>query len=235
MVRILILILGTRDKRYQKAISKIQSTYLSILPSNIDHFFYYGSGEEPISSHRNIFLDCSDELKDVHIKTYEAYRALIENDMLKNYDYIIRPNLSNYIDIPLMHNFLHQRHEFSSVKPTCFAPIAATHLGIKYPAGCGYIISSSITKLIPDNKKIFYDDRFQGSDDVALGLMLERYNITMETIERCDTNYHRAIDNSFTLKPNCFVYRCKKTTAAHDFVLTDMDILHSKVLKRMHI
>lgn len=105
------------------------------------------------------------------IKTIEAYRFF-----MNNYEYFFRTNLSSFIIIDRLYDYIIKKN------PT-YSGSCLFYKNIKYSSGAGILLKNNIIFLILENVK---NINFFIFEDVAIGEFLNLHNIELENIERYD-------------------------------------------------
>lgn len=231
--KVLILILGTHNERYLRPIETILSTYLSDVPEGFDYRIYFGarplSESSDLCPDKSIILDCEDSLYFVSQKTWLAYEYIVKSGLIDDFDFIIRPSLSSYVNTGALKEFLSSKPKFEY----CSSPGIGFEK-FQYPSGCGYIVSKDIIKrLITDKDSLseFSSPEFAGKDDVALGSFLKKNGINIENFGRFDAHLSKPIQILSKNQLNNIIFRCRKSTAASPDSVNDMLNVHFQIKK----
>lgn len=170
-----------------------ESNQLS-LNNNYDFIFYYGNNTDITSSYHikdniyEIHTNTPDDIHSTFEKTVEAFKNIVEKD---KYDWIIRVNISTFINIRLIDKLI---NSLNSDKIYCNALNAILHseeyMNLLYPRGDFYIMSINTVKDILKVSDKFYIDYKSNKDyekaflctehvdDVLMGICLyEAYGI----------------------------------------------------------
>jgi hypothetical protein len=103
-VKILILILSTRDKRYTEFIDNCTNTWvLNARKNGIRCIFYSGGAEHDKLENDQLELACDDSLEGTAFKLFRALTFL--DNIGINYTHIYRTNLSSFIFIDSFINY----------------------------------------------------------------------------------------------------------------------------------
>jgi len=197
--KILILILSTKDSRYNNFINNCTNTWVANARKNgIKCIFYSGGATEDKLHNDHLELACDDSLSGTAFKLYRALKY-IENCNI-DYTHIYRTNLSSYLFINDFIKYsnsindtfyggvigtynkitLFNRFHFISVLSSKFLKFQT----LQYASGSGFFISKNLVKIVIQNKNL----NFKYIDDVMIGDALRGQNITF--ISRFDiSNY----------------------------------------------
>ena len=194
---IIILVLASEEERYMNVENNgIRQTWLKNTPENVKVLFYYaGHSIEKMVGDR-LFLTNSEGFQNCGYKTISAFKYLKENNY--QYKYILRTNISSYIDIKLLINHLDN-------KPTekYYDGVIGDYMGIKFCSGSGYLISNDIVDCVLDNVDIW---NHHYMDDVSLSIVLSKKGI----LPYGSPNTRFDITNDdFEIPINYYHYRCK--------------------------
>mgnify|MGYP005850001447 CR=1 FL=1 len=88
----------------------------------------------------------------------------LENPQERNFDYVLRTNLSSFYDLPKLLLRLEKLP-----KKKCYAAVKGESDGIIYGSGSGFILSTDVIKFLIDNQKKIKDNY---QDDIAIGDIL---------------------------------------------------------------
>lgn len=204
-MKVLISILAKEDNNiYSKLEETIRNTWLKIKPNNVDVIFYYGNGKNELIGD-SLYLNIPDTYNTISQKTVMMYNYIYNN--MNNYDYIFRTNLSSYVDIPLLVDFLTDKP-----KEKFYCGIKGKHGSIEFASGSGYFISKDLLKLIVDNQNDWDNNII---DDLAAGKFMKKYNIKInENAKREDLDI-----NKITNITKKYHYRCKQKNRLDDIKL----------------
>lgn len=100
-----IVVLGCLDPIYIPLEAAIRQTYLETAKSlGVDVYFLLGGEIEKVDKANNyIYVRTSDGLDNIAVKNLEGMRVLYESEQ---YDYILRTNLSTWVNVELLDKFL---------------------------------------------------------------------------------------------------------------------------------
>lgn len=194
-MKILVSVLSKKDNGvYSNLENVIRNTWLKNKPDNIDVIFYYGDSKNNELIGDKLSLNIVDTYQNISHKTLLMYNYLYENS--NKYDYIFRTNLSSYLDLDLLNEFIKDKplNKF-------YCGIIGQYGEVKFASGSGYFISKDILEFIYKNK-----DRWDINviDDVALGKLLSKEF-------KIDTNAKRQdIKNVNEHITKTYHYRCKQ-------------------------
>ena len=164
-MNIIILIIANDHPRYYKEMQTVWSKYMNKHP-NIRSFFIKGNAESEISV----------ESDTIYVKSGENYIPGILEKTVKSmeyiqshyeYDFIFRTNLSSFIDLNKLYEFMH----LENTQSMHYGGIVLTPSDIPfgYISGAGILFSRTTTEYILDNQsKLDYSI----IDDVAFGKLL---------------------------------------------------------------
>lgn len=221
--KIIILILSTKDTRYDNFIKSCTEGWVKKARENgIRCIFYSGGAERTSFENDNLLLDCDDSLSRTALKLYKALEYLENNQIY--YTHIYRTNLSSFIFIDSFIKYsknikddiyagviscfnkvtLFNKFHLLSIFASKFIPFQV----LKFASGSGFFLSRNyVLKLIHTNKI-----NFNYIDDVMVGSVLE--GIKIVPIPRYD------IVNNLPSKyeSNCFHVRLKSTNRQIDSI-----------------
>jgi hypothetical protein len=221
MPNIIILIIASDNSNEYIEMQNIWRKYMNT-HENIKSFFI--KNDPNINS--NILLD--EELNTIFVKDNENYAPGIFNKTIKsiryclnnfNFDYIYRTNLSSFLSLEKMYNFICNNH-------INYGGVIGFHNEHKFASGSGFFVSKEVCEFLI-NYNISDIDIYQYLDDVVIGIILtKKYNI--DYIDRIDIN---SLDNPHLKHTdiNAFHYRCN--TRYHLLTTNIMNILYNLFLK----
>ena len=220
--KILILILSTKDSRYDNFINNCTNTWVENARKNgIRCIFYSGGAPVDKLEHDHLSLNCDDSLGGTAYKLYKALDFIENSDI--EYTHIFRTNLSSYIFLEDFINFskaidptfyggvigkfnkISCLNRFHSI--SVFSSIFLKFQTILYASGSGFFISKDLVALILKKR----DLNFNYIDDVMIGKALLGQKITF--ITRFD------IANTIEIYPfesNCYHVRLKSSNRTID-------------------
>ena len=149
------------------------------------------------------------------IKTLEAFEASMKNF---DFDYIYRTNVSSYIDLDGLNDFLRDKP-----KASFYAGVIGSYQGISFASGSGYFISRDLVEKVIQ-KKDSWDHNY--IDDVSLGkLLTNEMKIPIQKVERVDLNSEILdIMEIKNIEKSIFHFRCKAENP--DITISVMRTLH---------
>ena len=103
--KILILLMSCHDKVFLDEEILCKNTWLKFV-DNFDNinYYIYKAGKQDQIIHHDIFVKAPDDKDHTYTKTIRCFE-LINNRNIE-YDYIVRTNLSTFINIPLLNEYL---------------------------------------------------------------------------------------------------------------------------------
>jgi len=212
-MNIIILIIATENSNKYIEMQNIWRKYMNKHP-NIMSFFI----KCDINIENDIYFNKN--LNTIYIKDIETYSPGIFNKTIKSiqyclnnfdFDYIYRTNLSSFLNLDKMYNFISNNHiEYGGV--------IGNYNNINFASGSGFFISKNACNfLISYDRTININDYL---DDVTIAIILtKKYKI--DFINRIDID---KIDNIFLYnkETDIFHYRCK----SDDFHNLTLDIMN---------
>ena len=151
-------------------------------------------------------------------KTLDVFQTCIQEF---EFDYIFRTNVSSYVDLPRLNEFIRHRP-----LTNYYAGVIGEYQGISFASGCGYFISRDVVEKVLKNRDSWDHNLI---DDVSLGKLVTRsLQINIEEVGRIDID---SVDDvsSKVAGGNCgiFHYRCKAGNA--DTTIKIMNLIHELV------
>jgi hypothetical protein len=207
MPNIIILIIASDNLKEYVEMQNIWRKYMNTHP-NIKSFFI--KNDPNIDS--NILLN--EELNTIFVRDIENYVPGIFNKTIEsiryclnnfNFDYIYRTNLSSFLSLEKMYNFICHNH-------IDYGGVIGFHNEHKFASGCGFFMSKEVCEFLI-NYHIYDIDIYQYLDDVVIGIILtKKYNI--DYINRIDID---SLDNPHLKHTaiNEFHYRCNTSNHLH--------------------
>ena len=195
--KIIILILSS-DKYPSPRNEQVQFDTWVQRASNINAEVFFYKGGEKFSENKNyITFPVGDEIKDIGIKTLEAFKWIEEKF---EYDYVLRANSSCFVNLEKLDEF------FSSQDNT--KPIYAGHMNnynnnFNYVQGVGILLNKKSIQIILDNEKKWDHSLI---DDVALGKIAHENMFEQHSI---DSMFVDGGILNCILDQNYIIYRCK--------------------------
>ena len=225
--KIIILILSTKDTRYNNFIKSSTEGWVKKARENgIRCIFYSGGAEKDSLENDNLLLDCDDSLSGTALKLYKALNFLENNKIY--YTHIYRTNLSSFIFIESFIKYSHyinadiyagvigsfnkvslfNKFHLLSILASKFLPFQV----LKFASGSGFFISRNYVLKLLDARKI----NFNYIDDVMVGSVLEGIKITpvprYDIVNRLPSKY----------ESNCFHVRLKSTNRQIDSIRLEL-------------
>lgn len=190
--KILILILSTKDKRYQNFINNCTNSWVTNARKNgIKCIFYSGGGNADKLENDNLELNCDDSLEGTAYKLFRAFEFIERNNI--EYTHIYRTNLSSFLFID---KFIKYSSEISKTfyggvigkfnkisilnrfhRISLLSSKFLKFQTIPYASGSGFFISKDLVNFLIHKK----DLKFQYIDDVMIGNALLGREITFIT------------------------------------------------------
>lgn len=189
--KILILLMSCNIEFFQKEEELCKQTWLSNIDQydNIDYFIYTASGNDKCyisTNNHKIKVPTNDDLYSTLSKTLLTLQVLEQIQILQNYDYIFRTNLSTYVNISLLNEFVQNITDDNITYATeCY--ITKEQGPYKYcifPQGNGTLLSRKLYKQLTFNnfyrymemyKDIYKPDVTASIDDNGMGFILTCY------------------------------------------------------------
>lgn len=187
--KILILILSTKDNRYNDFIEGCTNGWVNNARQNgIRCIFYSGGAEESTLENDILKLKCDDSLSGTAYKLYKALEFIEKSDI--EYTHIYRTNLSSFIFIDDFINFVNNingefyagiignYNRISILNKFHFISIFFSKIFkfqiIKFASGSGLFLSKNLVLEIINNNNL----KFKYIDDVMIGYALHGKHIT---------------------------------------------------------
>lgn len=231
--KILILILSTKDKRYNQFITASRNTWIKQATNNsIQCFFYQGGANEDYLEKDTIYLKANDSLKDTGAKLIKAFQFIEHQEI--EYDYVLRTNLSSYIylenllkviqqnqcdnlyagHIGTFTTILYSANKFDITRKICTKIFKKYTL--RFASGSGILLSHSNVKKILNDKKLKLDL----IDDVMIGECLSRQGVKIKNISRIELNNNEITFSKNIKSPDqikeCYHIRLKSVNRSID-------------------
>lgn len=167
-MKVLFLVQSCNKERYIQEEELIRNTWGKRIWKDCDLFFYRGDGENILDGDV-LKLKCGDELKDTFSKTIMAL-TVFKNS---NYDFIVRTNTSNWINVDYLMEILSQMNKNKRELVGCQVVTNNSSEGIPFIRGNFWIFNEQIQQDIYDS--ITNTKYYKGIDDVCLCFNLVRY------------------------------------------------------------
>ena len=218
----LILIIATND---QPAYIELQKVWESYMNSDPDHFDVYFLRADPdlVSDFK-----INQAKNEIILKTTEGFVPGILNksilgikamgEKLKNYDYVIRTNLSSFYYFPNLYTYLQTlpRQKVFCGVPMWIVKDVPPNLPnnmntIPFISGAGIIFSTDMAKLLVDESKDLEKYKTEMADDVFIGLFFAFKGINFcRAPERQDFfTYQTWVSKKDQIPPDAFHFRAK--------------------------
>lgn len=170
-MKILILVIYSNNQEYYEKMLKIQRKYVHKY-ENVEVFFVQSSfehNEEVFVDNDMIYVRSNEENNTILYKTLYAMQNLTQS-YKKEYDFIIRTNISTLIDIPKLLELLSlfKDIEYLYAGELCGFEICNRH--IWFALGTSIILSKKLANKMIDE---IYKFNHNIPDDVAFGLFVE--------------------------------------------------------------
>lgn len=200
-MNIIILIIANDHPKYYHEMQTVWKKYMN-LHTNIRSFFVKGNEEDSVESETIYVKSGENYIPGILEKTVKSMEYIQNN---YEYDYIFRTNLSSFVDLYKLYEFIH----LESTQSIDYGGIILTPSDIPfgYISGAGILFSRTTTEYIINNQsKLDYSI----IDDVAFGkLLVPKFpidfinRIELESVPEC------------IIKPirdsPVFHFRCKTT------------------------
>jgi len=190
-LKVLVLIIACDNNEAYLELQKIWSSYMNKDPQHYDVFFIRGNPE----------LSRSYEIKgnDLFVKTAESYTPGIINKTvlsieallpkLKDYDYVLRTNLSSFYVFSRLLDFLN-----TLPRQNCYCGVPLYIPADWYPkfgymnfiSGAGIILSSDLAEMLVRGKEEIFKFNTELPDDVLIGWFFQQKNINLIVAARND-------------------------------------------------
>jgi hypothetical protein len=172
--KIIILIIASENEPYSTFV-KYWEKYMNLFPE-VRCFFLYSNPEidYDVIVNENSIIHKYKEWYEPGI-LYKTIAGMFICDQLFNYDYILRTNLSSFIHIPRLLDFVKDKPltNYAAAKQSIYRE------GIGFLSGAGFILSNDIIKELLNevfNKKCTTDPQIHlAPDDVAITMILQRF------------------------------------------------------------
>jgi len=214
-MKLLILILSSRNHPHFEVFNEgIKKTYLTKEYKNVEIYPFYGHPGKTQLLNGELLLNCPDNY--LTTKTLLAFEYAINN---MQFDYLIRPNVSTYININKLYEYL-----LKQSRTNYYAGPKLNILNVEYPSGTFMVYSKDIVKKILEGKNMINDNQY--ADDWCIGKYLQSQNIKMTDdiplywlIEQWPET--KILRKLYTIKKedieNYIAFRCKTEVPADAF------------------
>ena len=142
-MRILILVLASKNEPYNEFIKMIRQTWASKKENDVDIFFYYGNNEKFEIIDDEIYSTVREAHNLMGIRTLDVFSYTLNME----YDYLFRVNAGSYVNQKNLLNFLND-------KPLdkFYTGIRGYYAGVEYASGSGFIISKDLVEILCKNQ-----------------------------------------------------------------------------------
>lgn len=174
MKKAIILVMSCNQERYINEELIIKKTWgkdiIDGKYENLKLFFYRGGSKENYIDEENnvINLSCGDKLDETYEKCVVCFKFI--EDIINEYDYVIRPNTSTYVNIDAIQQFLSIDNLKDDIILGSGLLINYISKYIPYLKGHMLIIPKKIVNIIANNKSDWH-----GYDDAVFGIVLGNY------------------------------------------------------------
>lgn len=201
-MKIIVGVIAHESDGFSEMVKAAQETCYKNPPQEFEVFYIYGASEafddwQKVEIHGNHFrCHTPENRKNILRKTVAFFEYCLNN---KSFDYILRPNIGSYIDLPIYKKYLIDNDFTSPPKNKIyFGPKALFKKGEHqwwYASGSGYLISKDIVKAIVKNaSKLEYKGII---DDCAIGKFITQdLNINVRGGATRKGTRHEEITNS---------------------------------------
>ena len=193
-MKLIILILSSEQYPYNELEQGIRDTWLKYAHPNVSVFFYYGGDEFKVEGDK-IYCPYEEKMENLGYKTIHTLDYIHKKH---DYDFIFRTNLSSYVFIEKLYNYL-----CSLEQRKIYHGILAEYEDITFVSGSGIILSKDVVSSILENSEK-WDHEF--IDDVSFGKILNLLGVEPTKGKRNNVTESREI---FTLEENVYHVRCK--------------------------
>lgn len=150
----------------------------------------------------NLLINTSDNTRNMGLKTILALEWLEENI---DYDYVVRPTPSSYINLKNLKNFIFQN--LLNEDFVYCGKIQTTNnkfgKSIDFVSGSTIILNKNTVKAIIENKEKWDHEYW---DDVALSILMRELKIKPQSSDRFDVEGNPLKNN---ISPEFYQYRCR--------------------------
>lgn len=209
--RVLVLVLASDNDPLYMKFQEIWRRYMHRFPDQFDAYFYKAKPDLPTD-----FLLEGNTLWIRHAEgiSIAGWNRLLMalgffRERLAEYDFVFRPNLSSFLDVPLYLRELATRPR----EKLCWA-VKGAHGGVPFPSGSGFTLSSDLARQLVEDMPPFYVQ-----DDVSVGKWLMKKRIPISVAPRYDFN--RAALSFEHIKDT--VKKCRQSRTFHYRVRTNGD------------
>lgn len=202
-MKILICVLSSDIKPWGDLIEGIKNTWGSVKYENINIIYYFGNNsnntDKPLLIKDNLYLPYEETFDNIGRKTIATFEFALNN---YEFDYIIRPNASTYVDLDILYKYLVDKPRTNFV-----GGVLGDAPGIsRFISGSCYVLSRDVVSMIIDNKEK-WDHRYL--DDVAMGKLIYSFpSVSIQAIGRIG-HINPYNEKNIYIDKNIYNYRCK--------------------------
>jgi hypothetical protein len=153
-------------------------------------------------------------------KTVESIRYCLNNF---NFDYIFRTNLSSFLILDKLYNFICSNNYIN------YGGAVGFHNNISFASGCGLFLSKNACDFLVKYDK---SNIYQYPDDVLIGFILtQKYKL--DAVVRIEIGASGRLDSPYLTHAeiNAFHYRCNIELGHHLYTVEIMNTLYNLFLK----
>jgi hypothetical protein len=228
-IKVLVLIIASDQFPVYSALQEMWRSYMHVDPEHIEAYFIKGDERLPTttmikgdiiwSKTRDDWIPASGGILNKTILSLEMMMPRI-----REFDYILRTNLSSFYVFPRLLQFLKR---LPKTRCYCGSDIGDGKTG----SGCGFIMSPDVVKMLVKNKRRFLNVTHVG-DDEAIGSFLRSQGIRLIPQKRM--NFFSLADwyNQGPIPHDIFHFRVKNDH--HELRLTDDIFIQSELLKMFY-
>lgn len=222
--KILVLILGCNKEPYISMQKAQLDTWISLKQKeDIEVFHYIGDSSNIYNDDKNIYLNTSDIIQNVALKTLLAFKYVVDNNF--NFTHIYRTNSSSYLNLELLNKYIKDAPNTNFLA----GPSGYDHnFKVKFVSGSGFVISKDLVQLLINNlEKI----NIRTLDDVSISeFLVSKNNIPIVDVIRMDAyNYEMLNTINKTNINNAFHFRVKSENGDRSFDINAMKYIHNLI------
>ena len=177
-MKILVLIMGAVKQPATRNMETIRNSYIKLYNENkfnneFEFLFYIGNSEKTYQENDILYCNAPDDIEHTFDKTIAAFNYISKN---KDFDFLIRTNISTYINIPLLDvvvNNLNNDNIYANQFNAYLTSIK--YINDVYPRGDAYIISKNkLSEILNLYDKINFEEVknvLDNCDDTLIGLL----------------------------------------------------------------
>lgn len=177
-MKVLVLIMGAVKQPATRNMETIRNTYIKLYNENkfnneFEFLFYIGNSEKTYQENDILYCSAKDDIDHTFDKTITAFNYVSKN---KDFDFLIRTNISTYINIPLLDVVVNNFNDNNIYANQFNAYLTSTkYINDVYPRGDAYIISKNkLSEILNLYNKINFDEVknvLDNCDDTLMGLL----------------------------------------------------------------